>query len=353
MDELWSDFEGPRSLSRYLSVADDGAPAASLLARRVEADFDPSDDLKGLWSSHAEAAVRLERLIREGPSLEEGASLRPPEISLLDLKAEIARRLEESCVLCHHACGVDRTEEGTGICGVPDEAIVYSETLHLGEEPELVPSHAVFFGGCTLSCVFCQNWATARLRGHYTRTSPEDLVEAIRLKRLNGSRNVNWVGGDPSPHLPSVLEVLSALEVNVPSVWNSNMYASRPSMELLSGTQDLFLADLKYGNDECGSELSGVVEYTSTVHRNLLLASEGAGLIVRHLVMPGHLECCTAPALNWVSENLGPDTRVNVMFQYRPEHRAHDHQGINRRLTAGERSRALELVEDAGLTGLV
>ena len=167
------------------------------------------------------------------------------------------------------------------------------------------------------------------------------------------SRNVNWVGGDPIPNVPFILRVLRELGTDHPrpQVFNSNMYMTERVMHLLDGVVDLYLADFKYGNDACAERLSHVVGYFGVVSRNHGLAAAQAELIVRHLVLPGHVDCCSIPVLDWLAGNLGP-VRVNVIDQYRPVYKASEHPDIDRRPTTGEFLRVHRHAESLGLVGL-
>jgi putative pyruvate formate lyase activating enzyme len=119
-------------------------------------------------------------------------------------------------------------------------------------------------------------------------------------------------------------------------------------MRLLEGVIDVYLTDFKYGNDSCAKRLSGIPDYMRIVSRNHALAAKHAEVIVRHLVLPNHVECCSIPILNWISENL-PNALVNVMDQYRPMHRAFEHDEISKGLKAGEYERVRDHAESLGL----
>lgn len=208
----------------------------------------------------------------------------------------------------------------------------------MGEEPELVPSHTIFFTGCTLRCRYCQNFEIAfcPLAGREVR--PDQLARLIDLRHQEGSANVNLVGGDPAPHLAAILETLARVTEDVAVVFNSNMYLSEDALGLLDGVVDVYLADLRYGNDSCASVLSDAPHYTRIVHDTILTGAEHADLMVRHLVLPGHVECCTKPALSWLAERL-PGVYLNLMFQYRPCYRV-EAGPMARALTEEERSAA-------------
>ena len=265
------------------------------------------------------------------------------ETSLLDVKIEIANRIFSHCQFCERRCGVNRPKE-VGSCNVR-EPRVESEFPHIGEEPVLVPSHTIFFSGCNFHCVHCQNWSISQIITG-TFISPRKLAKIIEVRAL---RNMNFVGGDPTPNLNYILQVLKECNARTPVIWNSNMYLTEESMRLLDGVVDLYLTDFKYGNDSCAEELSDVESYFSIVSRNHILAEKNADVIIRHLVLPNHLECCTRPVLKWISENLKKSV-VNVMFQYRPEYNAMDNPKIDRFLTYEEKKKALDIAEEYHIT---
>lgn len=250
------------------------------------------------------------------------------EIPPLALKSELAYRMMDHCTLCEWRCGVDRNRGEKGRCKVSKRPRISSLFLHFGEEPDLIPSHTVFFSGCNFSCVFCQNYDISQYpsSGQYVR--PEVL--AGRLDD-GGGKNVNWVGGDPTPNLPYIIDVLELMNEPLPQIWNSNMYLSEEGMSILSKLVDLYLTDFKYGNDECAKRLSGIDSYTDVIQRNHLLAEHTGDLIIRHLVLPGHIDCCTRPILEWIDENL-ERPMVNIMLQYRPVYKAGEYDEISRYL---------------------
>ncbi|MBD3388123.1 MAG: 4Fe-4S cluster-binding domain-containing protein [Candidatus Altiarchaeales archaeon] len=267
------------------------------------------------------------------------------ECDSLEEKAEAASAILGLCNLCERRCGSNRAAGERGYCGVLEPRIS-SEFIHLGEEPEIVPSHTIFLTGCTFKCVFCQNWDISQSPGGGTVVHPGRMADIISSSQ---GVNVNWVGGDPAPSLPYVLEVLSKVGRSIPQIWNSNMYLSEESMGLLDGVVDVYLTDFKYGNDDCAMELSDAPRYWSVTTGNHILARDQAELVIRHLVMPGHLECCTKPVLHWIGEHLGDTVRVNVMAQYRPEYLASRHPQICRPLKREEHELAVECALDEGL----
>jgi putative pyruvate formate lyase activating enzyme len=175
----------------------------------------------------------------------------------------------------------------------------------------------------------------------------------IERRYRQGSRNVNFVGGNPDQHAHTIMEILNLVDSNIPVVWNSNMYHSEELAEIIEDVVDVWLGDFKYGNDRCALKYSKVKNYWKVVTRNFKRASQNGELLIRHLIMPGHLECCTEEIVKWVSEKLGKETRFNLMFQYYPTFKAMEYPEIARRLTRGEMSLAVQITEKYGLNNLV
>ncbi|MCX8175102.1 MAG: radical SAM protein [Candidatus Micrarchaeota archaeon] len=264
----------------------------------------------------------------------------------LTKKALLAGRMAESCCFCERRCGANRKAGQAGFCGVGFESRVASAFIHTGEERELVPSGTLFFSGCNFRCCFCQNWDISQfpLSGTVWQASQiADWMEKVR------AININFVGGEPTPHLHNILSALCLCKRNIPIIWNSNMYMSGEAMGLLEGAVDVYLSDFKYGNDSCALALSGAPQYFSVVSRNHLLAKRQAELLIRHLVLPSHIECCSKPVLDWIAENLGQDARLNIMSQYHPEYQAFKFPRINRRLSQQEYADVVRHAEKLGL----
>lgn len=274
-----------------------------------------------------------------------------PSFSYLDLKVKLADKMSWYCHFCEKACGVDRRYE-KGECGVGDPLIA-SEFLHVGEEPPLVPSHTIFFAGCNFNCIYCQNWDISQQPNRGIPISEENLALIVGKRRSEGSRNVNFVGGDPTPNLPYVIRTMQLVKENIPVVWNSNLYLSLDAMYLLDGFADLYLTDFKYGNNECAKRLSGIPDYMGVVGRNHQMAWKAGDMIIRHLVLPNHMECCSKPILNWISENLGLEVVLNIMGQYRPVYHASDYGEISRHLLQSELGEVIQYAQDLGFKTLI
>jgi putative pyruvate formate lyase activating enzyme len=268
------------------------------------------------------------------------------------LKIELANRILSDCHFCERKCGVDRTKDEKGWCKLGSESRVSSAFLHTGEEAPLVPSGTIFFSSCCFGCVFCQNSDISTNPNSGRVVNPEAVAAVAEGLHRDGALNINYVGGDPIPNTHTIIGSLSYQMSNVTQLWNSNLYCSEETMHLLADVFDVWLPDFKYGNDECAERLSGVKNYFGIVSRNHLMAYNSGEVIIRHLVMPNHLECCTIPILEWVAENM-PNCIVNIMGQYRPEHIVRGERDkfpdISRRVTAEEMNLARNKADELGI----
>ena len=338
----------PVYLSRYLEVMRDMLPSQFLISRSVSVEYNKDSSLPELWGLHDDAMNSFRDEMNCVSSMHD---LPPPAASsLLDLKVAIADRMLDSCIFCERRCGTNRKKKKTGYCKIDAVSRYSAEFMHQGEEPELVPSHTIFFTGCNFRCAYCQNWDISQSPRSGTPILPQELAQTIALRRAYGSRNVNFV--TPTPHTHTILKILNALNVNVPVVWNSNMYYSTEVGELLEGVVDVYLGDMRYGNDECAKKYSKVPDYWNVVTRNFKKAYAGGEILLRQLVLPGHLDCCTVPVVKWVKENI-PKIRFNLMFQYRPTFRAYERPEINRSLMPMEIRKAIDIVRKAGLEDIL
>ncbi len=281
----------------------------------------------------------------------------PTHPNLLDLKVELAFRMLKACTFCEWRCNADRSVDKFGVCKLKRASRLHSAFHHFGEESPLIGenqggSGTIFFSGCTFHCSFCQNYDCSLDPASGRRVTPTELSSVIATLRRQGAANVNFVGGDPVPDMHNILAALTSTEVNVPTVWNSNMYSTEEGMRLLMDVTDFWLPDFKFGNDECARRLARVKDYVRIVSRNHRMAYESGDMIVRHLVMPNHLECCTQPVLDILSQEM-QGVLVNIMDQYRPAHEVVKEperwDDISRRLTIGEAKEAWEYARSLGL----
>ncbi len=272
-----------------------------------------------------------------------------------DLDKLIAKieKIMESCYLCERNCRIDRLHGKWGHCKAPNHLLISSEFLHYGEEFFFTPSHTIFFMGCSFHCQFCQNWTISQWFETEYEISPKELAKTIKVRQQQGSRNVNFVGGEPTPYLLWILKTLKEmkkLKVNLPIVWNSNFYMSEETMKILNEVVDVFLSDFKYANNECAWKLSKVKKYFDVVSRNHLLAD--GEIVIRHLILPERVKCCTFPVLEWIAKNLGNRCIVNLMDQYTPHYNVlkdEKYADMRRRITSAEFKDAMNKAKELKL----
>ncbi len=351
--KVWNDPEVLHRLSRYRAIIDKQRIAKYLIAKKFAFEGDLSKSTQQLWELHKQSSTQfceyVSKVDKKEIRLSDGHI---PSTSFLDLKIELANRILADCHFCERRCGADRTKDEKGWCKLGSESRVSSAFLHTGEEAPLVPSGTIFFSSCCLACVFCQNADISTNPNSGRVVSSEGVAAVAEGLRRDGALNINYVGGDPIPNTHTILGSLSYQTSNITQLWNSNLYCSEETMSLLADVFDMWLPDFKYGNNECAERLSGVQNYFDIVSRNHLMAYNSGEVIIRHLVMPNHLECCTIPILEWVAENM-PNCIVNIMGQYRPEHRARSEQDkfpdIARRVSAQEMQIARAKADELGI----
>lgn len=339
-------------LPRYVKLVRDQVIANFQLAKRIEFKQTKKSSIDTLWKTHSKL---MKKFYETRDRLDKGKfklkNLK--KSSLLDLKIKLIEEIMKSCELCERKCHVNRMKSRKGTCKVGNECSISSEFMHMGEEPHITPSHTIFFMGCTLHCQFCQNWNISQWYEVGHSIKPEELALRIEKKRKEGARNVNLVGGEPTPSLLCILKTLKFCEVNTPVIWNSNFYMSEKTMKILDGIVDMHLSDFKYGNNQCGLRLSKVKNYFDICSRNHLISSKTTKITIRHLVLPNHVECCTKPILKWIADNIREKVIVNIMAQYRPEYKAHEYPDINRSVTREEMKEAINTAKELNINYII
>ena len=254
-----------------------------------------------------------------------------------------------------------------GTCQLESTSRVGSYFHHRGEEiifRGTNGSGTIFFTSCNMRCSFCQNGDISTDKENGIPITPYNLALMVWQLRMEGCHNINWVGGDPTIHLHTITQAINILDsfeitwinstnikkninyiesvksdkyfndsfsqntanafyknsmFNSPQIWNSNFFMSTETTNILRTIMDAWLPDLKFGPGKCALELSRTPWYWETVTTNLKHVHEwGEDFIVRHLIMPNHLECCTKPILDWIAKNM-PDIQLNIMDQYHPD----------------------------------
>jgi len=255
------------------------------------------------------------------------------------------------CVLCPRNCRVNRSGGKIGFCGIPDMPIVSSIGPHFGEETVLVGqggSGTIFFAGCNLGCVFCQNYDISHLR-HGQEVTIEELAGFMLDLQNYGCININFVTPTHvAPAIAAGIDIARKKGLNLPTVYNSGGYDSVETLKLLDGYMDIYMPDMKYSDDTAAKELSGASDYPKVnfaavkeMHRqvgDLQLNENGLakrGLLVRHLVLPNGL-AGSFKIIDFLAEQVSRSTAINIMDQYRPCYKASSHNSINRIPTPDE-----------------
>ena len=234
-----------------------------------------------------------------------------------------------NCKLCPRVCKVDRTAGERGFCGCPDKALVAKAMIHHWEEPALAGSGgsgAIFFGGCTLGCSYCQNSVISRGAAG-TPVNSHSLREMMESLIAQGAENIDLV--TPSQFLPTILPALSP-KLPVPVIYNCGGYERVETINALAGKVDIYLPDLKYADSKLSSFLSGTEDYFAVATAAILemAAQTGPvqwqnekvirGVVVRHLILPGYVEN-SLKILDWIGETFAPgEVLVSLMRQYTP-----------------------------------
>ena len=271
-----------------------------------------------------------------------------------------------SCALCPRRCGVDRTAGQVGVCGVTDTLRVARIAPHMWEEPPISGSRGsgtVFFTGCSLRCIFCQNRTISR-EGMGKTYTEEELTAAILSLRDQGVHNINFV--TPTHYTSTIVRILERIKptLGIPVVWNCGGYESVETLRMLEGLVDIYLPDFKYFSPDLSRDYSSAPNYPAIateavqeMYRQTGPYTEEKdlakrGVIIRHLVLPG----CRADSMNvlrHIASILPPaEIRISVMRQYTPDFAADaPYKNLHRRVTDFEYTSVLDEAARLGLVG--
>lgn len=263
------------------------------------------------------------------------------------------------CNICPRKCNIDRNET-VGFCKSPNEFKVARAALHFWEEPCLSGkngSGAVFFSGCNLKCVFCQNYEISRDNKGIV-ISEQKLIEIFENLISNGAENVNLV--NPTHYAPMIAEVLRKWKSPVPVLYNSSGYESVETLKLLDGLIDIYLPDFKYIRDDKALRYSKAKDYPKVAMSALAEMKRQVGddvfdgemmkkgMIIRHLILPKNTNS-SLEIIDYIAENL-PNTYISLMAQYTPCTDLSQYNEINRTITKREYEKVVNYALDKGLT---
>lgn len=274
------------------------------------------------------------------------------------------KNLLKDCILCPRECHVDRSSEEKGYCGMTDELVVARAALHMWEEPCISGeegSGTVFFSGCAMGCVYCQNHNIAKgISGkRITIERLSDIFLELQEKRAN---NINLV--TPSHYVPQIIEAILQARIKglrIPIVYNCSGYEKVETLKLLDGYVDIYLPDLKYLNHEPAMKYSNCSNYFENASEALkemvrqigkpIFDGRGImikGVIVRHLTLPGYLQD-SKNIVKFLYETFDDSIYISIMNQYTPLQAVLEYPEINRRITEEEYEELVDYAIDLGI----
>lgn len=272
--------------------------------------------------------------------------------------------MSDICIQCPRQCAVNRKNE-LGFCGMPELTKVAKACLHMWEEPCISGtsgSGAVFFSGCNLKCIYCQNFDISQ--NNYGKVISIERLQEIFVELINkGAHNINLV--NPSHYTSAIKQALLTLKqqgkLNVPVVYNTNGYETIDTLKSFKGLVDVYLPDFKYFSEKTSLKYSRAQDYPEVSKKAIIemynqvgspvLDASGIirqGLIIRHLILPGHVKE-SINVLNWISENLPKSVYISLMSQYTPYYCAYEYPEINRPITRYEYEKVVKHLYKLGL----
>ena len=266
------------------------------------------------------------------------------------------------CNQCPRACNIDRNKS-KGYCGTKGKIKISKVMLHHYEEPIIsgqekdIGSGAIFFAGCNLKCVYCQNYPISH-NAKGKNTSVKKLVKIIKKLEKKGAYNINFV--TPTHYADMIIQALKIYKPKIPVVWNSSGYETVEMVEELGNYVDIFLVDLKYMDNAIALKYSKAKDYVETATKAIKKMKElqpvdiiknglmKKGIIIRHLVLPTHTDN-SLKCLDFVANQIGKDSIVSIMSQYEPRYKAQNYPEINRKLKPIEYKRVVSYAIKLGL----
>lgn len=267
------------------------------------------------------------------------------------------------CKLCPRKCGAIRdNEKGEGFCGLKNKIKVARIAPHMWEEPVISGtkgSGAVFFSGCTMRCIYCQNYKISE-KNYGKYIDEETLADEFRKLETSGAHNINLVS--PTPYVNLIKKALNIYKPDIPVIYNSSGYENTDTIKSLKGYIDIYLPDFKYGNNELAYEYSNAVNYVDTAKKAIaeMINQTGQneynengimkkGVIIRHLVLPSHTK--NSIEVLDIIKNEFNNTPVSLMGQYTPVHKAESHPKLGRKITKREYEKVKAYMIELGLEG--
>lgn len=281
-------------------------------------------------------------------AMNDGASAHAKgDVTLLDLKIELTKRALRECRLCGRGCGINRFSGERGCCGLGIDSKVGECFVHIAEEAPINPSINVNVRGCGLKCRFCQKHELLDPEG------PGQPLDASLWNHLRSkaARSISFIGGNSDESIYAILRFLTDVpsRFGKPIVWNSNGYASRVVYKLLSGIVDAYIPDMKFYGKTCSRELAGCDNYFEMFTAGLdEMLKQNVQVFIRMLIIPGHMECCHIPLIDYLSR-YADKVKLNILGQYYPDHKVTAKETLlSRRPSHSEMDYLLSYAENLG-----
>jgi putative pyruvate formate lyase activating enzyme len=253
-----------------------------------------------------------------------------------------------ACDLCAFECRADRLAGERGQCKAGTHPRVFAADVLLGEELCLCPSFGVRLSGCNLRCPYCNVWAWSQDPEAGEPLDGGRVAEAARLAQARGACNLHLMGGEPTIYLPTVLQVAAAMPPDLPLVLNTNLYWSAFTRDVLAEWVDVWVVDMRVGQPECCTALGAPTDYVEVARTSLLALGTEAKILLRHLALPGHIDCCAARVIEWAAESV-PHAILSPWLRYFPPSPSQAPPELCRGLTVAEQRRLAALVAASGL----
>jgi putative pyruvate formate lyase activating enzyme len=288
------------------------------------------------------------------------------KIKLIENVVEDLEKTLADCCICPRVCRVNRKDGKKGYCKASDSLVVYTAFLHRGEEPGIsgdTGSGTIFFSGCNLGCIYCQNYKFSHSIKGSVLTCAQACDLMLKLQE-EGASNINFV--TPTHFLPQILNSLSmafSKGLNIPVVYNTSGYEKADIIKKLNGIVDIYLTDFRYFYDITAARYSNAKDYPAYAKESILEMYRQKtkpelkgdllkkGLIIRHLALPGHIEE-SKQILSWIKQNT-PGAFLSLMFQYQPYHKADKYPEINRTVSREEYDELNAFLKDLDIDGWV
>jgi len=273
--------------------------------------------------------------------------------------------MSENCNVCPFNCNVNRENKSLGVCKIGGKIKISYVSTHMWEEPCISGtkgSGTVFFTGCNLRCVFCQNYKISRKESEGTEITEEELADIFIKKQKEGVHNINLVS--PTPYIKYIKKAIKVAKekgLNIPIVYNSNGYENVESIKELDGLIDVYLPDFKYADDNLAKKYSSAINYRENCIKaikemyrqvgNAKIDKHGIiqkGIIIRHLVLPNNIEN-SKRVLEDIVNNIDKKVYVSLMGQYIPQDKSIEYEELNRKITKEEYEEVIDYFFEVGL----